>query len=152
MAAPVPPPPPGADPLNIALAIFGGVSALGTFIVWIVKSLGARVVQREDDDKKALAATNAALSAKLEHVSETLASIKADMRMLTAEVSATRGQLTETRQTLDQRIEKAGLHHQTELAKLRDELRKEMSDLEFRLRGDFTRAIADSKLKGRGRS
>lgn len=153
MAAPVPPPS-GMDPASLALAVFGGVTSIGSLIIWVVRSLGARVVQREDDDKKQLRAESAAVTSKLEAISVALGELRSDLKMTTAEVSAIRGQLTETRQTLDQRIEKAGQHHQAELAKLKDELRKEMSDLEFRLRGDFTRALADVSrpLKGRGRA
>ena len=139
---PLPPPDPGLSIPSLVLAIFGGVTSIGTLIVWIIKSLGSRVVQREDEDKKAL-------TTKVEAIITGFAEMRADAKGLNATMERLSGELSATRTALDQRIEKSGQYQQAETQKLREELKKDMSDLEFRLRQDFSRALADRAKRGR---
>lgn len=102
----------------------GGAGGIAAFLYTAVKWLGSRVVEREDDDKKRLLASE-------QTTRETLISINHS--------------LTSLRNALDQmaiQVEKRATAQDKEIAELRAEVKDQMNQLEHRLRSDMQRMFS----------
>ena len=119
----------------------GGGTGLVAGGVWLVKSLAGRVVQREDDDKRALQLKVEKAEASERLISEALIGIKHDMSALRAGL-----------ELVSKQMEMRAAAQDKEIAELRAEVKEQINQLEHRLRSDMQRLVKDERPPRRGRA
>ena len=116
-----------------------GVGALVMgIVVWLVKALGGRVVQREDDDKKQLQADLKAAAASERSIEKSLFGLERDIRDLRTEVANSAKQSDNRANAQDK-----------EIAELRSEVKEQLVQLEHRLKTDMQRIVSAERPPAR---
>lgn len=105
------------------MAYIGGGTGLVGGVIWLIKTLGGRVVQREDDDKKTL-------QAKLDESQRMMSTIEKTLIGMERDILALRG-------SLDSRA----VAQDREIANLRADVKEDIKQLEHRLKQDMQRLI-----------
>lgn len=134
-----------------------------------IKGLFTRTVEKEDEEKKELKGEVAKLESRLddqdEEISElarTVDRVQGDVKTMQATLESIRATLAELRPAIDSRLEKQADFYRTQTKEFIVEVEKKLSDLEYRVRQDTTRAVADVQrelmqrdpphgVRGRGR-
>jgi len=119
--------------------IIGGTAGASALVVALVKWLGGRVVQREDDDKKEL-------QSKLEEAQKAERSISESLIGLKHDMNALRGAFD----TMIRQVEARAAAQDKEISELRTEFKEEIKQLEYRLKQDMQRIVSAGPRKGRG--
>jgi len=109
----------------------GGAAGIGVFVAWVVRTLGARVVEREDADKKAMQAKLDEREKAERAVTEVLIGIKHDV-----------GALRTGQDQLARQMESRAEAQDKEIASLRGEVKDQINQLEHRLRSDMQRLVS----------
>lgn len=142
--------PPGTIELQTLFTGAGGLITVVGLVAWAIKSLGARVLAREDADKAAMSQrlkeqddAIKALAAKRVDETSQMKDLQRDVQELTKTLGEMKGQLQQATAGIDQRIEGTGRYQRDELEKLRAEMDRRFKDFEFAIRQDVTRIIAD---------
>lgn len=113
------------------IAWLGGGTGLLTGALWLIKSLGGRVVEHEDASKKKLQ-TELEQAQKAERTTaETLIELKIDMRNLKGSVDTVSGQLSRMEAENDRAI-----------SDLRAEFKEHLAEVETRMKQDLQRAVS----------
>lgn len=124
----------GGELIGYTLGGVGVGAIVMGLVVWLVKALGGRVVQREDDDKKQLQAKLEKLEERSVEftrvISEALLNIKHDMQGMRSAMDQ-----------LKQQVESRAIQQDKEIAELRAEFTKLLEQTEHRLRTDMQRLM-----------
>jgi hypothetical protein len=118
----------------------GGGAGLVAAVVWVVQKLGARVVEREDADKKALLA-------RQEESAKTERSIEKTLFGLERDVAGLRSDLA----NVGRQVESRAIAQDKEISELRSEMKEQLEALEHRLKQDMQRIVsagADHPVSG----
>lgn len=147
-----PSPVPQADPLAPLYYLIGSmvVLQLGAMIFAGIRWLMSRTVQREDEDKQGLRKRldkhderfeeqDAAIS----ELDKVVSNLQNELRQVRDTLESIRGGVAELKIGLDQRFEKQAEFYRVSLKDFVAQLEKKLEDLEYKLRQDMTRAVAD---------
>lgn len=118
----------------------GGGAGLVAAAAWAVRALGARVVEREDADKKAMQAKLDEREKEQRAISEALIGIKHDV-----------GALRTGQDQLARQMESRAETQDKEITSLRAEVKEQINQLEHRLRSDMQRLVSVPPARSRGR-
>ncbi len=118
--------------------------------VGVVRWLAKRTVDREDEDKKKLEVAQDELRGNIkEHdealntISATLARIQGTLESSTETLNATKSLVADVKRGVEDRLEKQSEFYQKALEKQAAEMKEKLEQLEFKLRGETTRALGD---------
>jgi predicted nucleic acid-binding Zn-ribbon protein len=117
----------GSDIFNY----IGGGAGIVAVTAWALKGLGGRLVQREDDDKKALQVKLEESQRAASNTEKVLVGLQHDMNSL--------------RITIEQvvrRIEAGAATQDKEISELRSEFKEQLEQLEHRLKADMQRIVS----------
>lgn len=124
----------------LASAVGGG--GIVAAVIAIFKWLGGRMVQREDEDKKAL-------QAKVEEGQKAERSIERTLIGLQHDVNGLRADLA----NIGRQVENRAAAQDKEITELRVEFKEELRLLEHRMKGDVQRIVSASlPPRGKGRA
>lgn len=126
--------------------IVGGfvVKEIGATIVAGVRWWAARAMKREEEAQEAE-------SNKLEKVDELVRTVMPKLESIGESTGQLRGGLDELRAHVKERLEEQGKFYREKLAEVEKATSKQVSDLEYNLRRDMTRAISDQGSSARAR-
>lgn len=152
-----------ADPLGPLYYLLGSQLVLMVIgmAAGIVRWLGSRTVQREDEDKKALKASIEALQKKyderfeeqddqLNDLDKSLSTLQSEVKSMRETLENIRGGVAELKPALDARLEKQAQHYREATKEYTEQVEKKLTELEYKLRQDMTRAVADH-MRARGK-
>lgn len=122
------------------VAYIGGTAGFLSLLGWAVRTLGGRVVEHEDENRRRLTEELEAAKAAERHISETLIELKGDLRGLKTSVDG-----------LGAQVGKQGAEHDRELGALRREMREMVDAVETRIRQDVQRLIAVPRQRQKSR-
>lgn len=131
-----------------------------------IKGLAARNVAREDEDKKALKESLGALQKKHEDrldslqkkyddrfeelddqingFDKSISNMQGELKQVRDTLESIRGGISEVRLGLDQRFEKQAQFYRDATREYTGGVEKKLEELEYKLRQDMTRAVADN--------
>lgn len=152
-----------SDPMTAIYLLVGAfvVKELLTLGSAFIKGLAARSAAREDEDKKAMKASIDALQKKYDERFEELddqinsfdksiSNMQGELKLVRDTLESIRGGVAELRTGLDGRLEKQAQHYRDATREYTQGVEKKLDELEFKLRQDMTRAVADN-LRTRSR-
>lgn len=118
-----------SEPSEI-VGYIGGGAGVAAGLSWLVKVLGARVVQKEDAEKETLRRELAEAKKAERQISESLIELKADLRGLKTSVD-----------TFGTQVARMATDHERDLGDMRREFREMVETSEARLKADMQRLI-----------
>ncbi len=113
--------------------IVGGTVGVGTLIVGIVKWGAGRLVQREDEDKKALQLRQEESAKTERNIERTLIGLQHDVQGLRTDFANSAKQ-----------FESRAMQQDKEIAEVRSEFKEELRQVEHRIKGEMQRMIIAS--------
>lgn len=140
---------PGSNTAMYLILLGNMLPTIGLGIWGFVKWMGARTVKQADDAQAEAKESIKALDKRVTELERGNSDVRAEMRTLVASVEALRGTVVEVRSTVDSRIEKQAENHRAAMKEASQALDERLEKLEFALRQDLTRAVADSMGKRR---
>lgn len=152
-AAATPAPTAGFDPLTALYVLVGSaaVALLGRLAYSLLKWLGARTIQNEDQAKQSVRETLKEHSTQLDELDHTLSgldkaigSVAADAKQCGGAMESIRGQVAEIRANLDTRLEKQGEFYRALLKEQTAQYMEKLEELERTIRQDTMRSIHDA--------
>lgn len=154
------PPAPTPDSLT-ALYVLVGTAVVGQVIglvVSVVKWLGSRTVQREDQDKaevyrelEAHEARFRELEELLRNVDRSVGTIQSEVKQAVVNTETTKGVVATIQGAMDTRFEKQSAFYQGQVEKVLAGVEKQLEELEYTLRQDMTRAAHDASVMAKTR-
>ena len=125
------------------LVLIAVAPTVAVLAVSFVQFLGRRTVDREDKDKENIQKRVDALGTRLTSIDHQLISIQSDMKQNFAQLENVRGGVTELRVGMDGRFEKQAAFYRAEVKEGMELMTEKLEKLEFSVRQDMSRAMAD---------
>ena len=129
----------------IAVATPSTIGLVISFVQW----LGSRTIQREDADKKKVEERLENHEKRLTEMDRAFVAIQADLRASGASLSEVRGAVGELKAGLDVRFERQSEFYRTQVKEMMTTFGEKLDKLEFDLRQQMSRALADSQPRRR---
>lgn len=148
-AAPVVVPPVAAPFDMTAIYVLVGMFVLkeiGKLAVDIVRGLGARTVNQEDEAKKAMKASLEEHDEKFEEVTRTLDAVTRDNKTIAEATTAISAMVKEIKEHVETRFDKQAEFYRGQIKDATDTYVRKLSDMEQTLRRDMQRAIHDAEV------